>query len=89
MSTETSRSRRVLPYAITREQRVEAIARRMRDGTWRRGMAADLAAEWDVKLVVAEHAAGEAAMLLRLAKRLFDEDVKAEVVRQFGAFLSA
>jgi len=76
------------PYTTTREQRVEAIARRMRDGTWRRGMAADLAAEWDVKLAVAEHAAGEAAMMLRLARKLFSEDVQAEVVRRFGAFLA-
>lgn len=89
MSTETSRSRRVLPYAMTREQRVEFVARRMRDGTWRRGMAADLAAQWEVKLDVAEHAAGEAAMMLRIAKRLFAEDVQAELVRKFAAFLSA
>lgn len=77
------------PYATTREQRVEAIARRMRDGTWRRGMAAELAAEWDCKLAVAEHAAGEAAMMLRLARKLFAEDVQAEVVKRFGAFLAA
>ena len=77
------------PYSTTREQRVEVIARRMRDGTWRRGMAAELAADWDCKLAVAEHAAGEAAMMLRLAKRLFAEDAQAEVVKRFGAFLSA
>lgn len=87
--SETSRARKSLPYTVTREQRVEHIARLMRDGEWRRGMAADLAATWNVKLVVAEHAAGEAAMMLRLARRLFTEDAKAELVRKFAAFVAA
>lgn len=75
---------------MTREERIEVIARRMLAGDWQRGSSsAQLAAEWGVPLHLAEQAAAEAAVVLRLAQKLFGEQAKADVMRAFGAFLAA
>lgn len=76
-------------YATTRERRIEIIARRMRDKTYVKGLTtAELAQEWQVPQWVAEKAASEAAVVLRLARKLFNEDLEREVLARFRAYLA-
>lgn len=77
------------PFALTRDQRIEHIVRLMRDGTWQRGGAATLAAEWNVPLRTAEHDVAEAATVFRVAKKLFTEEARDELVRRFAAFAAS
>lgn len=83
MSTRASR------YTTTREERILVVARRMRDGAWQRGDAKALAAEWAVPLHLAEQNVADAAAVLRVARTLFNEEARAELLRRFGEHLKA
>lgn len=89
MSGEARRagSARRYGYSLSREQRIEHIARLIRADQWKRGDSKALAAEWDVPLELVERASSDAALLLDLARKLFDEETKAEVVKRFGDYL--
>lgn len=82
-------STRAPKYAQSREERILAVAARMRDGSWQRGDAKAMAAEWGVPLHLAEQASAEAAMFLRMSRKLFDEEAQAELLRRFGEHLKS
>ena len=75
-------------YAVSREERITHVVRLIREGRWSVGLGGELAAEWGVPLVVAEHSISDAKLVLRVAERYLGEEAREELLRRFGAHLA-